>query len=69
MRIARYLIYTLKFGIFYKINLAKGLEVYVDTNFADSQSKDILLDPNSVLSRTGFVIMLLRYLLFWYSKI
>ena len=34
MRIARYLQCIAKFRLFYKINLNKGLEVYIATNFA-----------------------------------
>ena len=33
IRIARYLKCTAKFGIFYKVNLSKGIEVYVDADF------------------------------------
>ena len=69
MRITRYLCCTAKFGIFYSLDLTKGLEVYVDADFAGSWTKEMALDPNSVLSRSGFVIMLFGCLLFWYSKL
>ena len=69
MRIARYLQCIVKFRLFYKINLNKGLEVYIATNFAGLQTKETTLDPKSILSQTSFVILLFGYLLFQYSKL
>ena len=33
MRIIRYLKCTAKFKIFYKVDLSKGIEVYIDADF------------------------------------
>ena len=49
-RIGRYLI------LFLILKTNKGLECFVDTNFAGGWSKDDDNDPDSVPSRTGFVI-------------
>ena len=69
MRIARYLKCTSKFGMFYQVNLNRGIEVYVDADFPGSWSNETALDPNYVLSRTGYVILLFGCPLFWHSKL
>ena len=69
MRIARYLRCTADFGMFYKIDLSRGIEVCVDADFAGAWSHETALDPNYVLSRTGYVILLFGCPLFWHSKL
>ena len=69
IRIARYLKCTAKFGIFYKVNLSKGIEVYVDADFTRAWIYETALDSNSVLSRTSYAILLFGYPLFWHSKL
>jgi hypothetical protein len=56
MRIGRYLVDNPDRGIQYKIDKSKGLEVYVDADFAGSWSAADLENADNVLSRTGFVI-------------
>ena len=58
MRIARYLRSTARFGTFYKIDLPRDIEVFVDADFAGTWTHETALDPNSVLSRTGYVMLL-----------
>ena len=67
--ITQYLRSTTKFRILYKLDLSTGLEVYVDTDFAGLWTQETVLDPNSILSYSGFIILLFGCLLFWYSKL
>ena len=53
----------------YKLDLHRGIEVYVDADFAGLWMHETALDPNSVLSRTGYVILLFGCPLFWHSKL
>jgi len=69
IRIAQYLRCTARFGIFYKVDLSRGIKVYVDADIAGAWIHETALDPNYVLSRTGYVIFLFSCLLFWYSKL
>ena len=69
MCITRHLCCTAKFGIFYKIDLSTGLEAHVDADFAGTWTQETSLDPNSVLSLTGFVILLFGRPLFWHRKL
>ena len=55
--IARYLLGTQDKGIHYKPDPTKGLECYVDADFAGGWSSGDHTNPECVLSRTGFVIM------------
>ena len=64
MRIARYLCSTTKFEIFYRLDLSRGLEIYVDADFAGLWTQETFLDPNSILSRSGFIILLFGYPLY-----
>ena len=69
MHIACYLQTMAKFGMFYKLDLTRGIEVFVDANFAGLWTYETAWDPNSVLSRTGYVIFLFSHPLFWHSKL
>ena len=53
----------------YKLDLKRGIEVYVDADFAGLWIHETAFDTNSVLSRTGYVIFLFGCPLFWYSKL
>ena len=50
MRIGRYLLGTRKRGIIYKPNKSKGLECYVDADFAGGWSQANANNANNVLS-------------------
>ena len=55
-RIGRYLMGTKDRGILFAPDQSKGLECFVDAEFAGGWSKEDASDPDNVLSRTGFVI-------------
>ena len=67
--IARYLLSSQDKGIHYKPDPSKGLECYVDADFAGGWSSGDHTNPECVLSRTGFVIMYLGCPLTWSSKL
>ena len=56
-RIGRYLIDTAEKGLICKVDKQKGLQCYVDADFARGWNPNDPLNAESVLSRTGFVIM------------
>ena len=67
--IAQYLQTTANFSMMYKIDLKRGIEVYIDADFTRLWTYETALDTNSILSRTRYVIFLFRCLLFWHSKL
>ena len=56
MRIGRCLVATSDYGMFYKLEKSRGIEVFVDADFAGAWAAENSLDPNSVLSRLGCVM-------------
>jgi hypothetical protein len=58
MRIGRYLCNNCKRGIIYKVDKSKGIEVYVDANFAGGWSSADSENADNILSRTGFYYLL-----------
>ena len=67
--IAQYLLGTQDKGIHYKPDPTKGLECYVDADFAGGWSSGDHTNPECVLSRTGFVIMYAGCPITWCSKL
>ena len=67
MRIGRYLCNNCERGVIYKVNKSKGIEVYVDADFAGSWSFADSENAGNVLSRTGFVICYANCSLIWCS--
>ncbi len=61
-RICKYLLGTMDKGLIFKPDTSRGLECFVDANFAQT-------NPESVLSRTGFVIMYAGCPIYWKSKL
>ena len=55
--IARYLLSTQDKGIHYKPDRTKGLECYIDAEFAGGWSTGDYENPECVISRSGYVIM------------
>ena len=53
----------------YKPDPSRGLEVYVDADFAGGWSSGDVHNPECVLSRTGYVLMYAGCLITWSSKL
>ena len=68
-RICRYLLGTKDNGIIFKPDSSKGLECYVDADFAGGWSSGDCTNPEMVVSRTGFVISYAGCPIFWKSKL
>ena len=69
MRLGRYLLHTSDRGIVYQPDTSKGLECYVDADFAGGWSNADADDAENVMSRTGYVIMYANCPIFWASKL
>ncbi len=69
MRIGQYLVDNPERGIIYKIDRSKGLEVYIDADFAGSWSAADSDNADNVLSRTGFIICYANCPIVWFSKL
>jgi len=67
-RIGRYLLDTRDKGIIYKPDISRGLECFVDADFAGGWKDGDHNAPESVLSRTGYVIMYAGCPITWGSK-
>ena len=68
-RIGRYLIDTIDRGLTCKVDRMKGLECFVDADFAGGWNANDPLNPTSVLSRTGYVITYSGLPICWSSKL
>jgi hypothetical protein len=68
-RTEQYFVDNPEHGIIYKIDLSKGLKVYVDADFAGGWSVADLEIADKVLSRTGFVICYAYCPIIWCSKL
>jgi hypothetical protein len=69
MRIGCYLCDNCKQDIIYKVDKSKGIEVYVDADFAGGWSSADADNADNVLSQTGFVIRYANCPLVWCSKL
>ena len=68
-RIGRYLKGTSKKGFIVRPDKVKGLECYVDVDFAGGWDKADASNPEAVMSRTGYVIKYANCLVSWCSKL
>ena len=68
-RIGRYLLDTMDRGLMCKIDKSKGLECYVDADFAGGWTPSDPLNPDNALSRSDFVITYSGVPIFWRSKL
>ena len=68
-RIVRYLKRTKDEGLILKPDLKKGIQCYVDADFAGSWNSANSEDASSVYSRTGYVIMFANCPILWVSKL
>ena len=69
IRIGKYLADNPDSGVIYTIDNIKGLEVYVDSDFADGWDSDDSSNSDNVLSRTGFFIFYTGCPIIWSSKL
>ena len=67
-RIGRYLMSSKERGILFNPKTNKGLECFIDADFAGGWSKEDATDPDNILSRTGFVIFYTGYPMMWASR-
>jgi len=67
-RICRYLLRTKDRGLVLRPDKSKGLECYVDADWAGNWHKDFAHDPASANSRTGYVISFAGCPIVWGSK-
>ena len=68
-RIGRYLRHTRNRGIIFKPDEKKGLECFVDADFAGGWNQNDPHDASNLMSRTGFVIKYANCPIFWSSKL
>ena len=68
-RLGRYFSRTRKEGIVYNPDTLKGLEFYVDANFALEWQESNADDSDNVMSQTGMVIMYDKCPIFWRSSL
>ena len=68
-RIVRYLKRTKEKGLKLKMNKKKGIECYVDADFAGGYDKNNPKNPRDLLSRTGYVLKYAGCPLIWASKL
>ena len=68
-RIVRYLRGTADKGIIFRPDKSKGIECYVDADFAGNWNSEDSQDPVSVYSRTGYVIKYANCPILWVSKL
>jgi len=69
VRLGRYLLDTRKRGIIYKPDCLKGLECYVDADFAGGWTQADASNAENVLSCTGYVIMYASCPILWVSRL
>ena len=67
-RIVRYLKGTRDKGLILHPDASKGVQCYVDADFAGGYTKELSNEPISVFSRTGYVIYYFNCPVIWVSK-
>ena len=68
-RIGRYLKGTSSIGFIFRPKKVKGLECYVDVDFAGGWDKADASNPEAVMSRTVYVIKYANFPVLWCSKL
>ena len=69
LRIGKYLLGTKDRGIHFTPDISKGIECYVDADFAGAWDKADADNPENVLSRTGYIIFYCGCPVLWCSKL
>ncbi len=65
MRIDRYHLSTKEKGMIYRPDSNRGIEVFVDADFAGGWDPEDALNADSVYSRTGYVICYAGCPIYW----
>ena len=68
-RICKYLLGTRDKGIIFKPDKTKGVECFVDADFAGGWSKADAYSAENVMSRSGFIILFAGCPVYWRSKL
>ena len=68
-RLGRYLSHTRKEGIVYNPDTSKGLECYIDADFAGGWQEANSDNADNVMLRTRMVIMYANWPIFWHSSL
>jgi hypothetical protein len=68
-RIGKYFLGMKEIWIKYKVGQSKGLECYVNADFAGGWDITDPHDTSNLMSRTGFVIKYADCLIYWKSKL
>ena len=69
MPIVKYLVDNTDRGMIYKVDKTKGLEVYIDADFAGGWNATDSDNTENVMPRTGFIISYANCPLIWSSKL
>jgi hypothetical protein len=69
IRIGRYLLSTKEKGMVYKPDSLRGIEVFVDADFAGCWDPADAMNAENVYSRTGYVIFYAGCPIFWQSEL
>ncbi len=69
MRIKQYLLLTQDRGMTYTPDPTKGIEVYVDADFAGGWDPGDAMNADNVYSQTGYVIWYAGCPIYWQSKL
>ena len=68
-QIGKYLLHSTDKRLVYKQDIEKGLEVFVDADFAGCFNKSVAEDPVLLYSRTSFIIKYAGCPVIWKSKL
>ena len=69
MRICRYLFETAEKGMIFKPDKTKGLELYIDADFAGNWENAGAEHPKICMSRTAYMIRYNGYNILWKSQL
>ena len=68
-KLGRYMYHTKKEGIFYNLDISKGLEYYVDAYFAGGWTHADASNAENVMPWTVMVIMYDNFPIYWRSSL
>ena len=68
-KLGRYLYHTNKGDIVHNSDISKGLECYIDADFAVDWTQSDARNADNVMSQTGMVIMYANFQIYWRSSL